>query len=62
MFEALEEVARQLEKDIPRAVVLTGAGDIAFCSGFDLGMDNPMTEEFLGAVKKKIWILHGDSP
>lgn len=59
MFDALKEVTLQLEKDPPRVVVLTGAGDRAFCAGFDVGLDNPMTEEFLGAVNKKDTDLAG---
>ena len=44
MFEALEFVTRELDRDHPRAVVLTGAGDRAFCSGFDINLENPMTK------------------
>ncbi len=53
MFEALEQVTLELERDLPRAVVLTGADDRAFSAGFDVTLENPMTEEFLDAVNKK---------
>ena len=53
MFEALEQVTRELERDHPRAVVLTGNSDRAFCVGFDVGLENPMTTDFLDAVNNK---------
>jgi enoyl-CoA hydratase len=59
MFEALEKVTLELERDLPRAVVLTGADDRAFCAGFDITLENPMTEEFLDAVNKKDTTLAG---
>lgn len=59
MFEALEQVTRKLEGDLPRAVVLTGNGDQAFCAGFDVNLENPMTTEFLDAVNKKDTRLAG---
>lgn len=52
MFEALGQTARILKKKLPRAIVLTGRGD-AFCAGFDVGLDNPMTLRFLEAVNNK---------
>ena len=53
MFEALEKVTRELEQDHPRTIILTGAGDRSFCAGFDINLENPMTEEFLEAVNNK---------
>ncbi len=53
MFESLEKVTQELEHDCPRAIVLTGAGERAFCTGFDVNMENPMTAEFMDAVNKK---------
>lgn len=53
MFEALGDTARTLTADLPRAVVLTGAGDRAFCAGFDVSLDNPMTGTFFEAVTQK---------
>lgn len=59
MFESLEQVTRELERDCPRVVVLTGKGDRAFCAGFDVSLENPMTTEFLDAVNKKDTALAG---
>ena len=59
MFEALEQVTREVLQDRPRAVVLTGKGDRAFCAGFDVSLENPMTTEFLNAVNKKDTALAG---
>ena len=43
MWSCLEAVVEELTEDLPRAVVITGAGNEAFCSGFDLkeGADTP---------------------
>jgi enoyl-CoA hydratase len=53
MFKAIEQVTETLKQSLPRAVVLTGAGDRAFCAGFDVNLDNPITSGFLEAVNKK---------
>jgi len=46
MFAELEKTARELSiPPTPRAVILTGAGDDAFCAGFDVNPDNPMVAE-----------------
>ena len=60
MFEALEKVTRELEQDLPRAVVLTGAHDPSFCAGFDVNLENPMTTDFLNAVNQKDTALAGE--
>jgi enoyl-CoA hydratase len=60
MFEALERVTRELEQDLPRAVVLTGAHGPSFCAGFDVALENPMTADFLKAVDKKDTALAGE--
>lgn len=59
MFDALEKVTRELEQDLPRAIVLSGVDDRSFSSGFDINLENPMTEEFLDAVNKKDAALAG---
>ena len=51
MWSALEQRLAELEAALPRAVVLTGAGDRAFCAGQDLGMDNPQVQQLVGAVQ-----------
>jgi enoyl-CoA hydratase/carnithine racemase len=38
VFDALADAARTVERDGTRALVLTGAGDRAFCAGYDLAM------------------------
>jgi enoyl-CoA hydratase/carnithine racemase len=38
VFDALADAARTVERDGTRALVLTGAGERAFCAGYDLAM------------------------
>jgi enoyl-CoA hydratase len=53
MFEALEDAARKLSTPpLPRAVIVTGAGSDAFCSGFDVNPDNPMVAEMARAMER----------
>lgn len=47
MFSALENVTDELKQDLPRAIILTGAGDEAFCAGFDVNPENPLVADFL---------------
>lgn len=52
MFEALENVARELSRAARlRAVIITGAGSDAFCAGFDVNPDNPMVAEMAQAME-----------
>jgi len=51
MFLALARVTEELKKDLPRAIVLTGA-ETVFCAGFDVNPDNPWTKRFIDAVEK----------
>ena len=60
MFEAFDQAAGDLRQNLPRAVVLTGTGEKAFCAGFDVGLDNPMTAAFLEAVNQKDEALAGE--
>jgi len=53
MWVALEERIAELEAALPRAIVLTGAGDKAFCAGQDLGMDNPQVQQLVAAVQSQ---------
>ncbi len=50
MFSALENIADELKQNLPRAIVITGAGDEAFCSGFDVNPENPLVADFLAAL------------
>ena len=52
MLEELEVAAGELASaPLPRAVIVTGDGPDAFCSGFDVGLDNPMVAEMARAVE-----------
>jgi len=51
MWVSFEARLAEVEAALPRAVVLTGAGDKAFCAGQDLGMDNPQVEQLVSAVQ-----------
>jgi enoyl-CoA hydratase len=53
MFSRLEAATTALEANLPRALVLTGGGDKAFCAGFDVHPDNPMNDHMLQAAIKK---------
>ncbi len=52
MFARLAEVAGELAARLPRAIVVTGAGDQAFSAGFDVRPDNPMVERMFEAITK----------
>ncbi|MCK5679924.1 enoyl-CoA hydratase/isomerase family protein, partial [bacterium] len=47
MFSALENITNQLKQDLPRAIVITGAGNEVFCAGFDVNPENPLVAEIL---------------
>lgn len=51
MWSGLEEAVAVLQRDIPRVVVVTGAGGKAFCAGFDINPDNPQVSHLIGAVE-----------
>jgi enoyl-CoA hydratase len=50
MWAALEKVAVDLEQDLPYVVVITGAGESAFCAGMDVNPDNPQIEAVMEGV------------
>ena len=52
MWTGLEQVVAQLKSQIPRVVVVTGAGK-SFCAGFDVNPDNPQVSGLIGAVEKR---------
>ena len=54
MWDALDETVSDLKKNLPRAVVITGAGDKAFSAGFDVNPDNPQVGGLVDAVTKKL--------
>jgi enoyl-CoA hydratase len=53
LFFSLEQATRQLRENLPRAVIITGAGDKAFSAGFDVNPDNPMVSSLIASVEKK---------
>ena len=42
MWNCFKEVIADLKQHLPRAIVLTGAGEKAFCAGFDISLKNPL--------------------
>ncbi|HOO73170.1 MAG TPA: enoyl-CoA hydratase/isomerase family protein [Spirochaetota bacterium] len=53
LFFRLESVTERLRARLPRAVVLTGAGDRAFSAGFDVNPANPMVKRIIDAATHK---------
>ncbi|MBW2631869.1 MAG: enoyl-CoA hydratase/isomerase family protein [Deltaproteobacteria bacterium] len=51
MWSNLEDVVSELAGKLPRVVVVTGAGEKAFCAGFDVNPDNPQVSGLIGAVQ-----------
>ncbi len=51
MWNRLGEIADEIAGQGYRAVVVTGAGDGAFCAGMDLNPDNPQIARLVGAVQ-----------
>jgi enoyl-CoA hydratase len=52
LWHALDAALAAIEAAPPRAVVLTGAGDRAFCAGMDVNPDNPQVARLIGAVQR----------
>jgi len=52
MWSELERVTAELRENLPRVIVLTGAGDKAFSAGFDVNIDNPQISNLVEAVQK----------
>jgi enoyl-CoA hydratase len=52
MWDCMEQVVSDLKARLPRAVVLTGSGDRAFCACFDVNPENPMVARLIDAVQK----------
>ncbi len=51
MWDCLDEVVCELAASLPRVIVLTGAGEKAFCAGFDVNPDNPLLKPLLAAME-----------
>jgi enoyl-CoA hydratase/carnithine racemase len=52
MWAALGRAVEALHASLPRAVVITGAGE-AFCAGMDVNPDNPQVGKLVGAVAQQ---------
>lgn len=53
MWNSLERAVSDLEGSLPRAVVVTGAGEKAFCAGMDVNTDNPDSAALMLAMQDK---------
>lgn len=51
MWDCLDEVVHELTASLPRVIVLTGAGEKAFCAGFDVNPENPLLKPLLAAIE-----------
>lgn len=51
MWDCLTRVIAELKEHLPRVVVITGAGERAFCAGFDVNPDNPQVTQLAGALE-----------
>ncbi len=54
MWDTLEQTLFTLREEPPRVVIFTGAGE-AFCAGFDIRPENPITGAFLKAMQNSDW-------
>lgn len=50
LFLQLEKITAEIKSSLPRAIVITGAGDKAFCAGFDVNPENPMVKRIIDAA------------
>jgi len=53
MFSSLEKATGALKNNLPRSLVITGAGDKAFSAGFDVSPDNPMVSDIAESAGKQ---------
>lgn len=53
MFSCVEKATGELKKNMPRCLVITGAGNKAFSAGFDVNPDNPMVSDIAGSAGKR---------
>ncbi len=51
MWDCLDQVLGEIAAGLPRAIVLTGAGDKAFSAGFDVDPANPLLKPLLAAME-----------
>jgi enoyl-CoA hydratase/carnithine racemase len=51
MWDCLDKVVADLKQSLPRVIILTGAGEKAFCAGFDVNPENPLLTPLLTAAE-----------
>lgn len=51
MWGCLDILVADLQQNLPRVIVITGAGDKAFCAGFDVNPENPLLAPLLEAAE-----------
>jgi enoyl-CoA hydratase/carnithine racemase len=51
MWDCLDKVTAELRLSLPRVIVLAGAGEKAFCAGFDVNPENPQLKPLLAAME-----------
>ena len=52
MWASLEAAVTALKRRLPRAVVVTGAGERAFSAGFDVSPENPQVARLVTALNE----------
>lgn len=53
MWESFERALAELKKNLPRVVVVTGAGTKSFSAGFDINPENPQVANLIEAVMNR---------
>jgi enoyl-CoA hydratase len=53
MWGSLEEALTKLKEKLPRALVVTGAGERSFSAGFDINPENPQVANLIEAVMNR---------
>ena len=53
MWGSFEGVLAELKEKLPRALVVTGAGERSFSAGFDINPENPQVANLIEAVMKR---------
>jgi enoyl-CoA hydratase/carnithine racemase len=52
MYNTLEQAVADIKSELPRVVILTGAGNKAFCAGFDVNPENPQSSRFFQGIEQ----------
>ena len=52
-WEEFNSIINEIEKSLPRAIIITGAGEKAFSAGFDVSLENPQMIEMQKALTDK---------